>query len=152
MDKIPMWVALSVAKHFQTVLTGYKVYLEGQDRDTSKEEEWFEVRIDGPSKTNIQASYEIWFFEINVLFVTHNAGQKHVGYIDEKLGLLANGFSNHIPIYKFGPTEDKTWYNCLRIKIGFRERVVVSKFGNVNPSTNLFQGTVEGHYELEVRK
>lgn len=152
MDKIPMWVTLSVAKHFETVLTGQKIYLEGQSRDTSKDETRFEIRIDGPIKTIIQAQYEIWFFEINVLLVTYNNGQKHVGHVDELLGLLANGFTDHIPVYKFGPDQDLSFYGCLRLKIGFRERVVVSKFGNVNANTNMFQGTVEGHYELEVRR
>jgi hypothetical protein len=151
-DRLPVWIVLSIAKHFKDLLIGQNVYLEGQARDTSKEESWIEIRVDGPVENRVSYKHSKWKYEINLLIVTTR--NDNVARIHELCGIAQPCFKDSIPIYRYGSDngDDGTLYGCLRLIIGFRERIVTSIFGNVNPTTNLLQACIEGHYEIDVEK
>lgn len=148
-EHLPRWVAASINKHFSDRKRGYFCYIEGQDRVDLRQDR-FEVRYDGPYIQETSKNYFQVNVEINVLVTTIK--DQIDGYKDKKMvGVAAAAFTNEIPVYKFGDTvgvDDSSLVGCLVLKTSGREQIIISNFGLIQPSANIIQSTVEGHYQM----
>lgn len=148
------WCIVSLNKHFESGKgVDTKCYIEGMVRDTAREPDYFEIRVDGPNGR--ETSKDKWHFvyEVNILLVV-KLDPKDLYRINRLSGRIQSLFHDNIMVRRWGdrPEDDQTvlGYLTLRQPKFSGERVQVSKFGRINPSTEILQTTVEGHYEIRI--
>lgn len=145
------WVFASISKHFDASRDGVPLFIEGQHRSTSKEKEYFELRIDGPKIRKLSHKHYWLRVEVNVLI--------SVAFSDEsyhRLHTLAGQMQaafTRIPVYKLGNTpvvDDQSFVGCLVLLQGGpgRDDLELNHFGRVGIGDALVQATVEGHYRM----
>jgi hypothetical protein len=144
----PRWIYASVANHFDTSLTDYAVYVEGQHRDASSAPVLLEVRMDGPRFN--ETTKGIWevYCELNILVQvtldTVDAYKIH-RVVGDVVALITD-----IELYKYGAgtLDNQTKFGCLQLLQDSKKRHVieVNHFGRIEPNTELMQATVEAHY------
>lgn len=143
------WILASTSVYFDTNID-LPMFLEGQERNTNDDKNFFEFRIDGPNYT--ERTRDDWrvYVEINLLVQTTmiiTDFHKH----HKNLGVVAAPFGN-IEIFRCGngPGDDDSLLGCLQLiqNDRTRERVVTSNFGQIEPDVKVQQGTVEGHFEM----
>lgn len=144
----PRWAFASVSKHFLTLLQPHiKVFIEGQDRNTTGDTDYVEFRMDGPfSKQLSQTTWQVKF-EVNILISSIKDLDAHK--IHKTVGLVNSAFATNIPIFKLGNGPDDNpleMFGCLQIMVGPREALMTSHFGQVDNVVVMNQCTVEGHY------
>lgn len=154
-QNLPRWIFASVSKHFDARRQGIPMFIEGQLRKTRAEEDFIELRVDGPYYTEISKGFWNVYIEINVLV---QAAQDQADYhrIHKLVGVVAAAFTQVISILKLGDNvgDDDSLVACLKL-LGDkekRERIQISHFGQVEPETGIFQATVEAHYEAQIRE
>lgn len=148
--RIDRWIFQSIHKHFVAQQKDWKLYIEGEIRDTNQATEWVELRIDGPFSRQLGPTN--WFarIEVNVLISvsTHTdlyAPQRISGEVAQILAMP-------IEIKKYGTELEDTQehFSCLKLEQGARDvGIVTSNFGQANPKIPITQMTVEAHYSLE---
>lgn len=142
------WIYASICKHFDDRRGGYAMYVEAAPRETRVLTDFFELRVDGPRITEVAANEFKLYYEINML-TQNTISETDLHTQQRMLGVIAAAFTD-IDCYRFGngPSDDGLWFACLQLIQNERkkERVVVSNFGQVDTSTMLQQGSVEGHY------
>lgn len=145
-ERWPRWFVASIVKHFEDSRNDLHMFVEGgNNRETNKHTEYFELRIDGPyySKTH---GYDRLDFEINA--VVNLTKSSNFYRIDELNGLVAVIFTEVIHAYRYG--DDNSFIGCLKLKQEFKEKLLIKKLGQVDPSTKLERAIVEGHYYIEL--
>lgn len=150
------WVLASVNTHFQNYKHTYILYLEGDERTTGDEEDYAELRMDGPLIQVPQKGLYWLDYDINILIQSHmNHIQLYNMHI--AMGTFAKGMTQDIPVYKYGsgPLDDQTLLGCLKLhhtqRAGNRG-IEVNTFGIIHQDTRITQTTLEGHYRLEIVK
>lgn len=148
------WIFASISKHFVDNLAATaKVFIEGQKRDTRKETEWFEVRVDGPFYTEISKGYFSLYVEINILCACIMKDVNIQG-IRSLAGKAASAMTTTIVVYKYGTgvSNDQSILGCLTsvTKSRGKDRIQTNHFGQIGPNTELTQATVECHYKMEL--
>lgn len=150
-----LWIYASVRKFFVDQIGTDLMHVEGEPRKTSSEDEYFELRIDGPIiAEHAKNDFQI-FVEINILIMTRMSDHdvfKHA----KMVGKCVAFFGSVIDLYKLGdPNDDPTNTGaslnaCLRIKHDLEEKrgdhLAVRNFGQIDKSTELVQTSVEAHY------
>lgn len=146
----PRWINASIYKHFEDRKGDFEIYIEGDER-TLTDNEFVEVRIDGPF---IERPHKFLFYlnvQINVLV------QAHIDPIDlykqERIaGIFLKAFTNTINVNKLGDGvfDDGTLLECLHLQRDKKEGVAMNNFGIIRPDTRITQATIEGHYRLEL--
>ena len=152
-QNLTRWIIASVSQHFMDRRQGLTVFMEGQVRDTRTLKDFLELRVDGPSMTELSKGYWRVFIEINVLV---QSAQDNADYhrIYESVGIAAAAFTGTLSIYKYGDKagDDDSLVGCMQLQ-GDRsktERIQISHFGQVEPETGVFQSSVEGHYAVNL--
>ena len=152
LQNVPRWIAASVAKHFDTILSDLDVYIEGQEMPLDTDASRVEVRIDGPWYREVSKNVVQVRSEINVLVMIPKS-ETNLYEIYTQTGKVADAFTN-IPIYKYGNEagDDESYYGCFKILPldDLRERVEIAHFGQIDPTIKLLQATVEGHFEMMI--
>ena len=151
---LPRWIYASAAKAFNAnVNTKIPIYYEGQDRQTQKESDFFEFRLDGPFVNKTTATDYFVDVEINILVVSQ-IDAKDTQKIYKNCGVALQYFTNAIPIYKYGdgPSDDGTLLACMNLvrPRDQRDYVRVAHFGRLDPNKPVLQASVEGHYHFFV--
>lgn len=143
------WVAASFYNHFHVILKtgkGYVLHFEGAERPTDGQENWIEVRVDGPMfHENTDGQYSIRV-EVNLLCVAMVGEDAYK--LDTMLGDVTNAFKGCIEIKKYGGEvgDDQSLVGVMTLLPRNRDRVEIAKFGKIRPDTRQLQAVVEGHY------
>lgn len=149
-DNWPRWIFASVSKHFETALSSFKMFIEGEERDKWEKSDFIELRVDGPYFREIQSSW-IAKIEINILLQVVMVNDVHL--IHRNTGLIASAFTP-IVVYKYGDgvDDDDSQIGCLKLVQNIRanELLVISHFGKIKPDLPLLQASVEGHFEIDL--
>ena len=129
------------------------MFIEGQHRDTRKDKDFIELRVDGPQITEISKDYWKIYGEVNIL-VTSAMDVTNYHRIHQNSGIVAAAFTT-INLFKFGTgvLDDQTQWACWNLlqNSGKRQRVDIFNFGQVDSKSELVQASVEGHYETFVK-
>lgn len=149
------WIHASAAKHFKAAAVAatpeLHMHVEGFKRQTEELEEWIEFRLDGPYYKEYNRGHYQANVEINVAVMVTEQGDDAYRIHDIN-GIVAAAFTFGIPVFKLGPSSDPendgSYWGCLTLLPGERERIQTSIFGKIRPDTDLLQSTVEGHYRL----
>lgn len=151
---LPRWIFASAAKHFD----GYKgdcyLHIEGvgqRDAD-SRRVFWAEFRLDGPYETGGTAIEENYTVEINVL-ICASIEEKYAYRIQDLQGRFGAAFTACIPVRRYGdgPQDDSSLVGHLQLLTAGSEKLMISNFGKIGPNTDIKQGSIEGHYRLNLR-
>lgn len=145
------WIRASINKHFEDIRSEYPLYLEGDERIESEENDFAELRIDGPAIKFLQKKLFFLDVQINVL-VSSRMDPKNL-YRDQLiLGNFLLGFTNLIEVRRYGdgPTDDGSLLDCLHLQRDKKEVIDINNFGIIRQDTRITQQTMEGHYRLEV--
>ena len=150
----PRWFSASVNKHFSTLtVEGIPVFYEGQVRQTADDDDFIEVRMDGPywrETTKNQFTLQI---EVNVL-IQHAISPKKNLYRPRTIDGKVGAYMSDISVYKLGDEDgdDATKVGCLRLisNPASRDWTKHNEFGQIETKTPLRQLTVEAHYEIEL--
>ena len=144
------WIFASISDHFNTRRGTMDMFIEGQHRDTRTKKDFFELRMDGPYYTEISKQNFKIYIEINALLQS-SADDNNYHRIWTNLGLVGTMFTD-IPIYKYGSgiDDDQSYLGCLKLiqNARGRDNIQSSYFGRIEPSTPIYQATVEGHYDM----
>jgi len=145
------WCYASINKHFDNHKGNYELYLEGDDRTQLDENEFAELRIDGPFLKFLIKGHYFLDIEINVLCQTHNDPRQHYK-AQELVGVFTNAFRNIIPVYRYGngPFDDGSLLGCFHLQRDLRESIDINYYGIIRQDTRLLQTTIEAHYRLEL--
>jgi hypothetical protein len=146
----PRWVKASFSKHFADIFTaGTKtLYCEGDDRDTAKNKNFAEFRMDGPRLREVSKNYWEFFVPVNIL-VTTSMDDQNVYTHEDLVGFVGSGFTRTIQVFKLGNGPDdspSTVLLCMELQGDKQNPLRINRFGQVDTTTRLLQSTVEGHY------
>lgn len=148
----PRWIYASVTNHFATA-TGYKTFVEGEPRTTWEEEDFIEIRMDGPYFTKLDSATWEAMIEVNVLL------QSVIDFVNlhkihTMAGAVSLAFATPFQIFKYGngPLDDQSLLACVELLQNKRDRQILSvnHFGQIASDKPLQQATVEGHFKIQL--
>jgi len=147
------WIYSSVAKYFtdKATLASLSLYVESAPAKTGHPEDWLELRLDGPYFSGRSKNEWGVTIEVNVVISSAKNEKNNYRFLTNE-GKVCEWFVAEIPIFKLGAgvLDDQSLITCLQLKTDDRERLVVSHFGQIDPTTQLLQSTVEGHYHANL--
>ena len=143
------WIIASLSRYFEQGLSPIKVYLEGQRRDTTKEESYVELRITDFNTLEASKNYFYIVADIDILCVC--VKNSNIYTIPALLGKVVTLANNSIEVYKYGE-ESADLLGCLRLIPSARggDMVKVTNYGQVAPSIDILQSTVAASYQIEL--
>lgn len=146
------WILSSIAKHFydKSVIDVIPFYLEGAPLNTLEHKDWIELRIDGPLWSG--RTKDQWGCKVEVNVLLSSAKDHHNNYrIHVNSGKVCAMFTQ-IGIFKLGdgPDDDQSFITCLRLITEGKEQLEVHQFGQIDPTVQLLQCSVEGHYHANL--
>jgi len=146
------WIFASVAKHFDGVKGSYTLYIEGDERNTNEEQNFAELRMDGPFIKKPCKQIVYLDVEVNLLIQSiQDHTSLYAGLI--AAGVFAAGFVDIIKVYKYGDgvPDDDSLLGCLRLRDDRNNDTIdLGNFGIIRPDTRITQLTIEGHYRMEL--
>lgn len=145
----PRWIFASVRKHFRAdgrdaILT----FTEGEERPHNPPATFAEFRMDGPRFTVLSMSEVKVWIAVNILF--NNAIDRQDTFrVHKVVGTLLSGFTTDIDLLRLGnqPQDDGERFGCLTLVPRQPEDIRVNHFGQIDPTVQLQQGTIEAHYQ-----
>jgi hypothetical protein len=145
------WIKASYVQMLRKVLLGAPLFVEGDDRQTSKAPDHFELRIDGPytDPCGTQGEYKS-FIEVNIL-VNVSRNEKNRYHFDNLKGAMAEALRRDFCIYRTGNVgklaeDDESLVGVMRLIPS--ESIKISDFGMIDPATEVYQSVCEAHYEM----
>lgn len=141
-ETLPEEIARAIFMHINEV-TGLKIYIDGQDRDTNKFPEFVEVRYDGPFLRTAGKSSWLMEYDINLLVQTESG--KNIYALEKVCGKLYAKLAQDISIISDGLT-----IACSTLKTDFRQKLQINRFGRIEPDINILQATVEARHEFSI--
>ena len=146
------WVHASVGNHFVNHFAAESIplFIEGQHRDTNTEKDFGELRIDGPTLTEV--SKDCWLFRVEVnMLLTSVMDDSNYHRIQQTVGIAQAGYTR-MNVYKYGngPDDDQSFLGCLKLLQGRSGRnfLEANQYGQIDIKTQILQATVEGHYTM----
>jgi len=129
------------------------MFLEGEQRQTQDFQQFFELRVDGPFYTQYQKGWWDLIVEVNTI-VTVAKSDQDFHAIRRVTDAVAAIFTNDIEVYKYGNgvLDDSTFIECLHAMDGFRRRLQISHFGQLQPSDDILMASIERHYHMVLAK
>lgn len=141
-----VWIWASMIKHFNAYRENLPLYIEGQDRPKDKQSDFIEFRMDGPYLIQLDKTQYRADIELNIL-ITSCKNDKDDYKSERDIGIVTSMFHPTISIFKVGtPNSDGSLLSCFSLRDDKREKIVVSRFGIIEPTNRIMQATVEGHY------
>lgn len=141
-ETLPEEIARAVFLHISTV-SNLKIYIDGQDRDTSKFPEFIEVRYDGPFLRT--AGKDSWLLEYDINLLVQTEAGKNIYAIEKVCGKLYSKLTQDISIISSGSV-----IACSTLKTNFRQKLQINRFGRIEPDVNILQATVEARHEFNI--
>lgn len=147
------WTFASICKHVTEDLgSNYPVFIEGSQRITSADtEQKFELRIDGPTFTEVSRGCHWGRVEVNILCnVPMMDSEFHD--IHRMAGLAAANLGRAICVFRLGngDDDDQSYLGRLRLLQGEGDRLETNHLGQIDRKTKIVQAMVEAHYRLEL--
>ena len=151
---LPRWIMSSCRTYFDQRRGRWPMYFMHQAQKDLKKGHgqavvsYFEFRLDGPYIQTMTSNETKYTIEINILCIS-NVDNKFTDEMEMMLGQMASAFGPVIPFYRFGdqPQDTRTQVGCLLLLQEKNESVIISRFNQANPATEIIQASVEGHYE-----
>lgn len=146
------WIYASICQHFTSRITSVPVCIEGARNLLADRKQSIEIRCDGPYYTELSKDYWRAYIEVNLLI--QSAKVNNDMYAIRRLtGMVVGAFTQCITVYKYGSDaviDDGSVVDVFIRMDGTsdREKIQVSHFGQVEPTVQLEQATVEAHYEM----
>ncbi len=149
-EHVPRWIKASVDQWMTANKGTYPLYIEGADRNTKDLTNFFELRVNGPSRTQYTRCEFCFDIEVNIEITTSiNEEDSHL--LQRMFGQALLMLPTCIPVNKYGdgPDDDQTYLGDLqRMDDAHDRETEVSTFGQVDPTLPLIQGSVEAHYRI----
>lgn len=150
----PRWIRASIAKHFQTVLTGrVSMYLEGDvPLNGNNLDNYVELRIDGPDLSILSPKLSKLIVVVDALVVNLKS-TNNIYIFDQNIGITMTAFTRAIQVLKYGngPNDDMSEAFCLKQTPDVNnDRVILTRFGQINPDIRIQQTSLECTYEAHV--
>jgi len=157
------WIFASISVHFGGLFlsAGVPMFVEGYPPPLNKElsdnrnidQNHLELRIDGPWIRNVSKGCYWFDAEVNILVGTL-IGEENFHIHHQNCGIAQSAFKD-ISVFQLGdvaddPENDQSFLGCLRLKQAKRDEVRIAHFGMIEPTTEINQSTVEGHYEMNL--
>ena len=140
----PRWISASLNYHMDSGKSGVKLFIEGEKRITGTTADRFELRTNGPFFNEVSAG--VWRVELTVnLLVSCTMNKTDLYNLQRKIG-ISLGMMTSIPLYKYGTLtgiDDQTLFACMQLIEG----PTVTQYGQVDPSVEVVQATVQGRYK-----
>lgn len=141
----PRWIFASVSKHFSTNSGGITMYIEGDDRDTGKETNYFEFRMNGPMLHEL--TQDFWRIDICInILISSKRNDASIHTLQTLVGTLASAFKNSIEVYKYG--NDNSLLGCLILRKIGDDVIKISNLGILNPEVQINQSSIEAYYRM----
>lgn len=143
---VPIWVQASIRKTIIDRNQGrIKLFFEGDDRQTNKYKEFFEIRVDGPYFDLSGTKDEISIYtEVNILINSTRNEENLFGH-QRLMGIATQLLNTDFCIYKIGHKDYDSLFYCT-LSLMPSEQIKNSYFGQVEQNVQVFQSTVEAHY------
>lgn len=145
------WIKASYVQVIRKQLAGAPLFVEGEDRLTSKEPAHYELRIDGPYTKPCGGRGEFKaYVEVNLL-VTATRDEKNRYAFDNLKGQMANVLNQDFCIIRTGNVgiaeeDDESLVGVMQLLPV--EQIKTSDFGMIDTNTEVYQAVVEAHYEM----
>lgn len=146
------WIVASFIKELRPLVEqGFDIFVEGDDRLTSRSNQHFELRVDGPyTRTVGTRGEQCTYIEVNLL---GNSTRSEDNFYNRHnlQGLMAFLLNRDVCIYRTGnegkvEADDGQQVGVMRLLPS--DMIKTSDFGMVDTNTEVFQSVVEGHYEM----
>lgn len=146
------WIKASFKQEFKKYLEqGFDLFVEGDDRLTSKVTKHIELRVDGPYITPCGSRGEFKaYIEVNLLG-NSTRDESNIYDREDLQGLITFILNRDVCIYKTGNVgrnsdDDETLFGLM--KLIPHDIIKTSDFGMIDPNTEVFQCVSEAHYEM----
>jgi hypothetical protein len=141
---ISRWMVASINKHFDANKGSLNLYVGDDHRNLTDDEDYLELRIDGPYLKQCHKDYWQINLVINVLIVSV-INDDDIYRIHNSVGTVIAAMTD-IPIYKYG--DDNSFIGCIILQQKGNEYIQVKHFGQLQPDVKVLQCTVEGQYQM----
>lgn len=141
----PRWSLISFYKAIQAVKGVYPLYYEGDERTTRLDQNFAEVRLDGPDIDQPSRNQFFLNCTLNVL-ISHKMSPSDL-YLPEKvLGQFEDGFTDTVSVYRYGngPDDDQSFLGCYVLQ----DPIETNKFGIIDKDYRVVQVTLEAEYRM----
>lgn len=129
-------ISRSVYTHLDTI-SGVKVFIEGEARDTSKFTEFLELRMDGPWLRSSGSG--TWLFEIDINVLIQTPSGKNLYALEKLAGKI------YVLLVKDISITDEV---CSRLVTDKRQKLQINRFGQIEADVPVLQATVEARHEF----
>ena len=155
-SSLPRWIHASIANHFNTYRMSLPLFLEEQVReDQELVGEFMELRIDGPIVRQYSPTQFEITLEINVLLQVVKK-PTDMFHVQRQVGVVIAAFHPCIDVREYGEgqPDPPTLVGTLVLQTHGRRNmgIVVSNFGQINPTERLHHVTIEGKYVMDYRE
>jgi len=146
-EHLPRWSAIAFNKAVFAVAGSTPVYLEGDERTTNCEENFFEVRLDGPDLTRQTKSETEWEVTVDVLANCKIDPRDHYA-VERLLGTALMAFTDTVLVKRWGDgdEDDDSSVGCFQLD----GKITVNKFGIVDKDTRIVQATIAATYKMSL--
>jgi hypothetical protein len=143
------WIVASINKHFADIIKpDLDLYIEGTDRRTGQEQNYAELRHDGPRCTELSKGY--WHIDVVVdILVVSKTNDQDIYTLERNLGLVQSAFTEDIPVFKYGD-DPSDQLGCLTLCPRPDEPIRTNNFGQVENDTRLRQASVDACYRMNL--
>jgi hypothetical protein len=145
------WIKASILIEIRKTTEGKALFVEGDDRLTSKEQQHLEFRLDGPyvSPHGTTGEYRA-YIEVNIL-ANSTRNEKNRWSMEELRGISLAMLSRDFCIYRVGRVnaetiDDETLVGLMQLMPS--EQIKLSDFGRIDPASETYQAVAEAHYEM----
>ena len=143
----PRWIFASICEHASFTLgTGRELFVEGTKRVADASADRYELRTNGPFFNEISAG--VWRTEVTVnILVSCTMDDANFQTLQTNIGIALGIVVPTIPLYQYGSQsgiDDDQLFACMTLMNG----PVITQYGQVNPSIEVVQATVQGRYKV----
>lgn len=139
--ELDKWIRASLAKHFNSNISGVTFYLKGEPRQ-DKDHDYAILRIMGPNIMETVKDSSLVTVTVNIL-VSSKISETNLYLHAEHVGEVREAFQD-IRI-----EDEGTLIGCLKLRqlSGKSEFVEVTEYAK-DPELNVLQSTVQGHFKF----
>lgn len=152
-ENLARWVAISIAKHFESVASGLSLpyFVEGIKERTEDyiRADHVELRLTGPFVKEVSRGYYTVEVAVNALFTALMDMAGADAYrLHRWTGKFQDVMLEPIPVYKYGSGDDDdgTLVFCLVVKKNAVDAVRVYHFGQLDKDNRVIQSEVDALY------
>ena len=139
----PRWIWASLTTYFTSKLN--PLFIEGFDRNTNAESDFYELRINGPVFHELTKDQWLITIDVNVL-VTSTKDQNDAYKVHRLVGVAAEAFIKAIAVMRYGDDPDEQ-IGCFALS---DDGIIITNFGQIDVDVNVLQSTIEATYSMEL--